>query len=426
MYINSLNSLIATTKIANTSSINNTDLNSESYDEMPINNDTFELSLNYSEQVLSILDNIKNAFSKRWFDLENGSSISDFTEGYGSILHDITSNPLIDNNQMENLTKILDSSFDDFANNLAENLARNISSFFNLSYNLAQSYTAQGTDMGISGESIINKDEFMKNIYNLLSASKIFYKTNINGTKDEFELFLIDIFSVTQNINKLSYKDFNALRNTLSAYYKTDSDDHFSHQFSDPSRKLELLNTALSNLRFYNASQLLVSAFEKAKQQNGTYFIRIDAYRNIRMAYETRIDQLSKDYIKNESKLDSLKEFREEMIKEHKKEMQKLKEILRKQMMQSILLGLSDGHEQIEKLQKLHENQLNYLSEQKIAIGEKLKSIGEEMKKQSEEFKKFMKSPASFIDRYLNKEDSYHQDLEGKNENSNFTDESKV
>ncbi|MFL0269215.1 hypothetical protein [Candidatus Clostridium radicumherbarum] len=427
MYINNINSVNSTALIANSYSGGNTVIGTNSNDVVPANSDTIELSLNYSKPVLSILDEIKNTFSKKdWIDLEDNSSISDYTAQYGNILNSIKSNPQFDDNQIVNLTKILDSSFDDYAENLAENLSKNISSFFNLAYNAEQIYTSQGTDMGIRGEKIINKDEFKKNIYNMLSASKIFYKNNTSGTKDKLEQFLQDKFSETQNIDKLSYKDFTALRNTLSAYYKTDRAAYYDTNYNDPSRRLELMNTALSSLKTSNASQALVNAFEKAKQQDNNYFIRMNAYREVRMGYEINSDKLIKEYVKYSAKLENLKKRRKEMIKEHEKEMQKLKEKLRKQMLQLMLLGLSDGEKQIENLQKLHENKLNNLSMQELEIESRLKSIGENIKSNSEEYFKFLKAPASYIDSYLSKSQSNSQNSEKNQENQTLTEDGRI
>ncbi|WP_406770779.1 hypothetical protein [Candidatus Clostridium stratigraminis] len=422
MYINNINSVNSTALIANAYNGGNTVMETGSNDVVPANSDTIELSLNYSKPVLSILDEIKNIFSKNdWLDLEDNSSISEYTSQYGNILNSIKANPELDDNQIESLTKILDSSFDDYAENLAEALSKNISSFFNLAYNAEQIYTSQGTDMGIRGEKIINKDEFKKNIYNMLSASKIFYKNNTSGTRDELEQFLQDKFSETQNIDKLSYKDFTALRNTLSAYYKTDRAAYYDTNYNDPNRRLELMNTALSSLKASNASQTLVNAFEKAKQQDNNYFIRMNAYREVRMGYEINSERLIKDYIKYSARLENLKERRKEMIKEHEKEMQKLEEKLRKQMLQLMLWGLSDGEKQIQNLQKIHESKLNNLSKQETEIENRLKGIGENIRKNSEEYFKFLKAPASYIDSYLGKSQLNIQTSEEKLETNNIT-----
>lgn len=427
MYINNINSVNSTTIIANSYSSGSTVTEAGSNDVVQVNSDTIDFSLNYSKPVLSILDDINNTFNKKsWINSEDNSSISDYTAEYGNILHSIKSNPQFDDNQVEQLTKILDSSFDDYAENLAENLAKNISSFFNLSYNAEQTYNAQGTDMGITGEKIIDKDEFKKNIYNMLSSSKIFYRNNPVGTKDELDHFLQDKFSETQNIDKLSYKDFTALRNTLSNYYKTDRASYYETNFNDPSRRLELMNTALGSLKASNASQTLVNAFEKAEQQNSNYFIRMNAYREVRIGYEINFDNLFKDYIKYSTKLDNLKERRKEMIKELEKEMQKFEEKLRKQTLQMMLLGLSDGQKQIENMQKLHESKLNNLSNQELEIENRLKSIGEDMRKNSEEYFKFLKSPASYIDSYLNKSEPNRRNSQKNLETHEFTEDSRI
>jgi hypothetical protein len=427
MYINNINFVNSTTIIANSSSSGNTVIEICSNDVIPVNSDTIELSLNYSEPVVSILDDIKNTFStKGWIDLENNSSISDYTAQYGNILNNIKSNPQFDDNQIGSLTKILDSSFDNFAENIAENLSNNISTFFNLAYKAEQIYTAQGTDMGITGEEIINKDEFKKNIYNMLSASKIFYKNNPGGTKDELEQFLQDKFSETQNIDKLSYKDFTTLSNTLSAYYKTDRAAYYDTNYNDPSRRLDLMNNALGSLKNSNASQILVNAFEKAIQQDNNYNIRMNAYREVRMGFEKKTDELFKLYDKYASDLDSLEKSKKEMIKEHEKEMEKLKEKFRKQLLQIMLSDLSNGQKQIENLQKLHESKLANLSMQEIEIENRLKSIGEDIRINSEEYFKFLKTPASYIDSYLNKAGSNNLDSEKIHENSTSTEDSKI
>ncbi|MDD7795408.1 hypothetical protein [Clostridium sp. 'White wine YQ'] len=419
MYVNNINSVNSIAIIPNSYSSEGNVVEAASNDIVQVNSDAIEFSLNYSKPVLSTLDDIKNTFSKtNWIDLADNSSISDYTVKYGDILHDIMSNPEFDDKQIESLTKVLDSSFNDYAENIAEKLSKNISTFFNLPYNAEQIYTAQGTDMGITGEKIINKDELKENIYNMLSASKIFYRNNSDGTKDELEQFLNDKFSETQNINKLSYKDFTALGNTLSAYYKADRAAYYDTNYNSPSRRLDLMNTALSSLKTSSASQTLVNAFEKTTQQNNNYFIRMNAYREVRIGFENNFDNLINDYIKYSTKLDTLKERRKEIIEEHEKEIQKFEEKFRKQMLQLMLLGLSNGQEQIQNMQKLHENKLNNLSKQEVEIENRLKSIGENLRKNSEEYSKFLKSPASYIDSYLNNSESNGQNLEKDSKNN--------
>jgi chromosome segregation ATPase len=161
------------------------------------------------------------------------------------------------------------------------------------------------------------------------------------------------------------------------------------------------MEDALKSLKSDGASEILITSFEKAKDQNTNYQLRIDAYREIRFSFDKQLAEVFDDIIKFEAKLDELEEQRKEVLKKNEEEMRKLNEKLKKQTFQARMFDMKNGINQIEDLQEQHEKSIQLIDMQKIEFETTLKGYAESFKTLAKQYNDFMKSPASSIDSYL-------------------------
>lgn len=76
--------------------------------------DYVEFSMDYTnDEASTILNNIKKSFDNNDY-MSNNASIVDCTDDYGKILKSINTNSKLDDNTKVQLTKVLDTSFDNF------------------------------------------------------------------------------------------------------------------------------------------------------------------------------------------------------------------------------------------------------------------------------------------------------------------------
>lgn len=367
-----------------------------------ITNDYVDFSIDYANGgVSSILDSIKESFDANDC-MSNNESLLDYTNKYGQILKNINSDPKIDNDTRSQLTKILDNSFDHFSEKKVKEFGSNISNFFNRAYNMKKSYDAQGTNMGIKGDKILNEEDVEKNIKNMFSAAKNFYKNNLNGTKEELDMFLQNKFSKTESVEKLSYSDFKSLQKALDIVNDKDKIPKDVSIYGYIRRQSEAMNNALENLKKEGASSIVTNAFEKAINQNNNSNKRIETYAGIRSGYQKRLDDLFTESLKNELELKELKKKREKMIEEYNKNMEKLQHDMYKLNMFNLTTNKSgETYNPIENLTKQHNKQLEILDKQQTQITDRLSTIKKVFKETSENYDEFMKNPASAIDSYL-------------------------
>jgi hypothetical protein len=250
--------------------------------------------------------------------------------------------------------------------------------------------------MGIKGDKVINEEDTERNISNMFSGVKSFYKNNLNGTKEQFDLFLQDKFSITESIDKLSYNDFKSLQKALDIARKAPTGT---------------MNSALESLKKDGASSILSDAFEKVVSQNKISGDRVGAYNDLDAEFKVKLGLLSKERLAYEAMLKELKKRRQEMIEEYNRAMAKLQHEVYKSRKFNMLNGLnalniptkgnSDKYDPLENLTKQHDRQLQNLDKQKLEVEIKITEIGKEIMKVSGEYSKFMIDPSPFIDNYL-------------------------
>ncbi|MBU3142161.1 hypothetical protein [Clostridium sp. CF012] len=362
-------------------------------------NDYIDFSIDYTnDEASTILGNIKKSFDSTDY-MSSNVSIVDCTDEYGKILKSIKTNSKFDDNTKLQLTKALDSSFDNFTEKKVKELGGNISNFFNKAYNIKEIYDKQGTNMGMKGDKLFNEEAAAKNVTNMLLSAKIFYKNNLNGTEDQFERFLQDKFSKTESIEMLSYNDFKSLQKAIvivNDHKEIPADVSFSGRTK---RQWEVMNNALESLKKDGASSIITNAFNKAVEQNNNSNKRMETYVEIRVSYEKQLESLLKDRSENELRLEELKKQREKMIEDYVKEMAKLQhEMYKLYLLNAAMNQNMDKSNPVENLTKQHNKQLQNLDKHYIEVENRLNDIKKTFKETAEGFDRFMKDPASFID----------------------------
>lgn len=408
MNINSVTSAYSnvSTNIVSNNSITTTNITNSNGTATLAIYDSLDLSLNYSEDsIASIIDDIKSTLDSGLglLDVEASTSISDYASQYGRLLDKIKSDTTLTSEDLNKLTTILDNTFDSYAKNISEKLSGNIASFFNVAYNAKLAYEKQGTDMGITGEKIIDKTALEANINAMFSSAKAFYKNNSSATKEELETVLQRTFSKTESIEKLSYKDFNSLQKAIDISNNKGSRNNppdLSFYLS-PYIRMTAMEDALKALKADGASEILITSFEKAKDQNTNYHLRIDAYKEIRFSFDKQFGELFGHIIEFEAKLEELEKQRKEVLKKNEEEMRKLNEMLKKQTFQARMFNMKNGINQIEDLQEQHEKNIQLIDTQKLEFESILKGYTESFKTLAKQYNDFMKAPAASIDNYL-------------------------
>jgi hypothetical protein len=237
----------------------------------------------------------------------------------------------------------------------------------------------------------------------MFSSAKAFYKNNSIATKEKLEEVLHKNFSKTESIEKLSYKDLKSLQKAIDiSNNKGSGNNQIDPSFYlSPYRRMTAMEDALKALNADGASEILINSFEKAKDQNNNYHLRIDAYREIRFTFDKQLQEVFAKIIEFEVKLDELEKQRKEMLKKNEEELRKLNEKLKKQTFQARMFDMKNGINQIEALQEQHEKSIQLVDLQKIEFETTLKGYSENFKAIVKQYSDFMKSPASSIDSYL-------------------------
>lgn len=375
-----------------------------------VNRDYTDFSIDYSNhEISSILDSIKSSFntednlSLNTIPLEKtfDTLVVGYSEKYGGILKNINESNF-DKDTKTQLTKILDKSFDDYADYKSDKIGTNISSFFNRAELMKEAYTQNnGNKLDLQGEKLVNKEDIQKNIRNMFSGAKTFYKNNLDGTEDQLNGFLQEKFSKTESVETLSYSDYKLLENELN-----NMKDHKEKQsgsiFDYYEEESKSMNDSLNNLTKEGASSALVNTFEKAVKQNDNCNTRRSAYAKIRFAYDDKIDKLIKELSKNGGKLDALKKEREEAIKEYNKKEQELK--MQAYKMYKLMLMLNkdlSAYDPIKQLKEQHEKQLEIFEKREKELTDRQKEISNDFSETIKSYREFNEKPASAIDDYL-------------------------
>lgn len=358
-----------------------------------INNDKdyVEFSIDYSnDDVRNILNNIQTSFD---FvnNMDDNRTIVDCSDEYGKILKSINSNTKIDDNTKEKVIKILDDSYDNFANTKAKYISERFSDFFNGAY-IAQDYREknQSLNLGITGDKLIDKDTTENNIRNMFTAAKVFYKNNLDGTKEQLDKYLEGKFKKTESIDKLSYNDFKYLEKSgvLSwafAYY------------GKAKEKAAEMNGALDSLKKAGVSEIVINAFKKACYQNNDMNKRFQAFGEIRFGYEKRLEMIGNLISSYSEKLKELAKKRKKLIEEHEKQIEKFK----KDMLKLSMLKMKRQDKILVELEKAHSKQLENMDKHKIELENQKDQLLKQFREIEDSFKNFLKNPADEISGYI-------------------------
>lgn len=367
--------------------------------------DRTDFSINYSKNtVASVIGDIKSNFEDSLTSVYQDKSIADNAALYGDILNRINSKSEFNDTEKIQLTRILDSSFENFAKGMSNIISKDISGLLNKAYNAEKSYEENGTDMGIEGQALVNQNGLQKNIEDMFSTSKIFYKNNPDGTKEQLQKYLEDKFSSTKNIEDLSYKDFTTLQKAVDISLNRDSNGMIRDTdfYTSVARQNQAMKTAIDTLKKDGVSSVVIDTYKKAAIQNNNCHRSIEVFGKLRYSYEKKMDTLFALEDSQELKLKELKKKIKEMIEKYRKEMEKIKEDTRKLMMNS----LKNRDKQIESLSKQQDFDMDNLNKEKVQIEDNIKSLRKDFEDTAKEYKLFLKSPAPFIKEYLSKEDN--------------------
>lgn len=358
-----------------------------------INNDKdyVEFSIDYSnDDVHNILNNIQISFD---FvnNMDDNRTVADCADEYGKILKSINSNNKIDDNTKEKITKILDNSFDNFANRKAKYISERFSDFFNGAY-IAQEYKEknQSLNFGITGDKLIDKDMTENNIRNMLTAVKVFYKNNLDGTKEQLDKYLEGKFNKTESIDKLSYNDLKYLEksgvlNWEFAYY------------GKAREKAAEMNGSLDNLKKAGVSETVIDTFKKACYQNNDMNKRFQSFGEIRLGYEKRLEMIGNLISSYSEKLKELAEKRKKLIEEHEKQIEKFK----KDMLKLSMLKMNRQDKILGELEKAHSKQLENMDKRKVEMENQKDQLLKQFSEIDDSFKNFLKNPADEISGYI-------------------------
>lgn len=424
MYVGSLNS----TNMYKTINYNfqKSDIDNDNNKSIKVENKT-NFSLNYgSKGVSSIIGSIKDCFESSdslvniYYDKKDGkhlfdrlddsselinkrltyvnkvddpkSDMANLTKDYGQILNEIDSNDELSDTDKKYLDTILDKSFDNYSDKLSDKLSDKISGFFNYAAdNKDEIYKKYG--IKITADKIVNEDDLKKNIKDMFSAAKIFYKNNPHGSDADLDAFVESKFNITKDINNISYKDLMFTKNALC-------NGGFDYTDKHDDKKLSILLDG-------RASNILVGDFQKAYSQNKDFKLRVKSYNDLKDSYEDSIKKL-------EDKAESLKKTLEDFDKEAQdidKEYQySLRDMREKKMnAQMVLNMLSDGSKEkkIENLEKDHDRTLKNISKQRAKIQGQISNILKQIKEKNKEYKEFIQDPNPAIeDNMKNSSDS--------------------
>lgn len=422
--IDSVNTLLTQYNLSNNRAQEKIDL--IDYVDYQNKDDYVDFSIDYgNDKVSNILNDINNSFDNSK-DISNNKSILDCTTQYGKIIKSINSNGELDNDTKSRLTEALDKSFDCFSEKKVRDFSSDMSVFFNKAYNDKESYDKKGINIEIHGDELLNQDETEKNISNMFSTAKTFYKNNLDGTKEQLDTFLEDKFSKTESINKLSYSDLKSLEKSLDIvddYNKSlanipfiESTDRFSNLAQRRSNlaktRSESMKSGLENLEKEGVSSIVIDGFKNAVNQNENCSKREDTYASIGDSYQKQLEELLNDKKKQQSKLDELKEERKRIIEQYNKQMKKLQEQIKMMSALNTLDGKQD--DLTENLTKIHKKQLENLDKRKIEIQSDISSNDKIYKAIGDNYANFINNPSDEIDGCIKKENESEDNINEK------------
>lgn len=314
------------------------------------------------------------------------SDMASFTKDYGEILNKISSDDELSDTDKKYLGTILDKSFDNYSDKLSKTLSDKISGFLNYAAdNKEEIYKKYG--IKITADKIVNEEDLRKNIKDMFSTAKIFYKNNPHGSDEDLDAFVDSKFNITKDINNISYKDLIAAKNVLcnGGFNYTDKNDD------------KKLNSLLDG----GASNILAGDFQKAYYQNKDFKLRAKTYNDLKHSYEDGIKKL-------EDKAENLKKTLENFDKEaqdvEKEYQYSLRDMQEKKMNAQMLLSmLSDGNKEkkVETLQKEHDRTLQNISKQRAKVQGQISNILKQIKEKNKEYKEFIKDPNSAIEKSM-------------------------
>lgn len=355
------------------------------------NKDYAEFSIDYSnDDVKKSLSNILDSFDII-NNIGDNRTIADCADEYGKILKSINSNTKIDDKTKETVTKILDDSFDRFANKKAKFISERVSAFFNGSYISKECRKENGTsDLGITGDKLIDEDSTENNIRNMFTAVRVFYKNNLDGTKEQLDKYLEGKFDKTESIDKLSYDDFKCLEKSVVLNLDIGNGRNAKEKAAE-------MNKSLEDLKKAGASEVLTDTYNKARYQNNNKNIRIEAFGKLRFSYEKRLEVIGALIDSNSNKLKELDNKRKKMIEDYNKKIEKMK----KDMLKLAMLKINAQDKILKELEKTHSRQLENIEKLKTQIEEQQNQLGEEYSETSNSYKQFLKDPTAEISEYI-------------------------
>ncbi|WP_291574473.1 hypothetical protein [Clostridium sp. UBA4548] len=363
--------------------------------------DVIDFSFDYSnDEIMTIVGDISSKFNREFtiYGENNEISMAEHVNGYGKILNSIKNNLKLSVSEKEQLTKVLDTSFDSYTKTMAKEFADRIDLFFNNAYYQKVSNMQDHRDLGIKAEKLADSEKVEANISKMISATKVFYKNNLEGTDKELQHFLKDSFcktDVMETIENLSYKDFISLQDTLKMYYS-----NLAQAFGEED-KVKNADNAISKLELDGSSKELITKFEEAMLQNRDSNTRIHFYEVINTKFNTSSDKLKDEVNEYVKFFKDLEKQKMEMDKKHQKELEDFERKLEEQMLKIIMINAKSPADQREALMKLQRCKVRFLDELELKIRAMCEESKERLEKLAKDKKDFHENPSKLINEYL-------------------------
>ncbi|EQB89761.1 hypothetical protein J2Z44_004177 [Clostridium punense] len=363
--------------------------------------DVIDFSFDYSnDEVMTIIGDISSKFNKEFtiYGENNEVSIVEHVNGYGKILNSIKDNLNLSVSEKEQLTKVLDNSFDRYAKNMAKGLGGRIDAFFNNAYYQSASNLKDHRDLGIKAEKLVDTEKFEASTLKMISASKVFYKTNFEGTDKGLQQFLMDNFPKTdigETIENLSYKDFMSLQDTLKMYY-SNLDQAFR-----AGEEAKNTDAAINRLKLGGSPKELIAKFEEAMIQNGDSNTRVHFYEVINTEFNITTDKLKDEVNQYVKFFKDLEKQKMEMDKKQEKELEDFERKLEEQMLRIIMVNAKSPEDQREALMKLQRCEVRFLDELELKIRAMCEESKERLEKLGKNKKDFYENPSKLINEHL-------------------------
>lgn len=316
------------------------------------------------------------------------SDMANLTSDYGEILKKINSDDELSKEDKDKLVKILDNSFDNYSDKLSQALSDKISGFLNYAANNKNEvYEKYG--IKVDADKLVNSDELNKNIRNMFSAAKIFYKNNPQGSDEELNAFVDSKFKDTKSIDNISYKDLILAKNALSK-------NHFEP--GNKNEHFDKINEKIGDLIDKGASDTLVNNFEKAYAQNSNFELRFKSYDNLKKGFEDNIKKLEQKAEGLKKTLENLNKAAQDADKEYQYSLRDIQEKKIKAQMVLNMLPNNNDDKVLENLKKDHDRTLKNISKQEAKIQGQIGNILKEIKEKRQSYKEFTQDPNKAID----------------------------